>query len=84
MSLFRLTVFLTVQIVVTEKEDASYYANRQSIPSLIPQSIPFPSLNCGHFCTTRPAVTCLTKNGQKVDTCPNLDFDPGDLGDLSS
>ena len=76
------TMFLSVQIVVTEKEDASY-AIHQCLPSLFfffpyflqafhriemyllaatfPQSTPFLSPNCLHFCTTQPAVTILLR-----------------------
>ena len=58
-----------------------------TLPTTFPHSAPFPSLNCRHFDTTRPAATYLINNRQQAhslfNSLPNLDFDLDDLGDLT-
>ena len=97
MSLFQLTVFLFVHMGVTDSYAMRHFLPsliffKYSLQAFhciemftpaatFPQSAPFPSLNCRHFPTTRPAVTCLNKNSQQVNTRRNLDFDLDDLGD---
>ena len=53
-----------------------------TLAATFPRSIPFSFLNCRLICTTKPAMTYLIENVEQVNTCPNLDFDLDDLGDL--
>ena len=52
---------LSVQTVVIEKEDASHTTEMYTLAGTFLRSNPFHSLNCGHFCATRPAVVCLSR-----------------------
>ena len=69
----------------TRYNNAFHCIEIYTLAATSPQSTPILvfCFNCRNVCTLRLVLTYLIRNGQYVNSLPNLDFDFGDPGDLS-